>query len=56
MQLKQYKIYLMVWTSEISNDDGNKSIIKSYMEGNRCGNVLYCDTHTDVHIHTHTHT
>ena len=23
MQLKQYKIYFMVWTSEISNDDGN---------------------------------
>ena len=23
MQLKQYTIYFMVWTSEISNDDGN---------------------------------
>ena len=38
--LKQYKIYFMVWTSEISNDDGNESIIKSYMEDNKRGNVL----------------
>ena len=36
--IKQYKTYFMVWRSEISNDDGNKSIIKSYVEGNRCGN------------------
>ena len=39
-QLKQYKIYFMVCTSEIFNDDGNLSIIKSYMKGNKCGNVL----------------
>ena len=54
MQLKQYKICFMVWTSEISNDDGNISIIKPYMEGNKCGHVL--DTRTDAHIHTQTHT
>ena len=34
------KFIYMVWTSEISSDDGNEPIIKSYMEGNKCGNVL----------------
>ena len=40
MQLKQYTNYFMVWTSEISNDDENVSIVKSYREGNKCGNVV----------------
>ena len=40
MQLKQYTIYFMGWTSEISNDDENVSLIKSCMGGNKCGNVL----------------
>ena len=45
----------MVWTWEISNDDGNESIIKSYMKGNKCGNVVWCSywrphPHADTHI------
>ena len=54
MQLKQQKIYFMVWTLEISNEDENWSIIKLYMEGNKCGNVLWY-SYWRTHPHTNPH-
>ena len=40
----------MVWTWEISSDNGNESIIKSYMEGNKRWNILwYSYWHTNPH-------
>ena len=37
MKLKQQKIYIHgVGMRDIYNDDGNQSILKSYMKGNKC--------------------